>query len=96
VIKTLKSINASKSSGIDEIPPKLITDGAEELSTPLTTLINRSLQECIFPSPEKTAKVTPVFKSGKQTLLDNYRSISVLPVFSKILERIVHNQLSHT
>ena len=39
------------------------------------------------------AKVTPIFKSGKNELLTNYRPISVLPCFSKILERIMYNRL---
>ena len=90
----LKSLKASKSAGTDNIPSTLIKDGAEEIAAPLTFLINLSLQLGTFSTTEKTAKVTPIFKSGDRTLPDNYRPISVLNVFSKVLERIVYNQLS--
>ena len=43
----------------------------------------------VFPESMKTAKVIPLFKSGSRSCLDNYRPISLLPCFSKILERIV-------
>ena len=41
----------------------------------------------------KIAKVTPVFKAGKKELVSNYRPISVLPCFSKILEKIMYNRV---
>ena len=47
----------------------------------------------IFPEKMKIAKVTPIFKSGKKELLTNYRPISVLSCFSKILERIMYNRV---
>ena len=46
-----------------------------------------------FPEELKLAKVTPIFKSGKNKHLTSYRPISVLPCFSKILERIMHNRV---
>ena len=47
----------------------------------------------IFPDKLKIAKVFPIYKSGKKYVLSNYRPISVLPCFSKILERIMYNRL---
>ena len=52
-----------------------------------------SVKRGVFPEKMKIAKVTPIFKTGKKELLTNYRPISVLPCFSKILERIMYNQL---
>ena len=52
-----------------------------------------SLQTAIFPDPLKIAKVTPVFKTGYLKEISNYRPISVLTCFSKILECIMHNRL---
>ena len=71
-----------------------IKDGAQQLSIPLVTLINLCLRQSIFPNAEKLAHVTPIYKSADQSLMDNYRPISVLPVLSKIVERVVHRQLS--
>ena len=47
----------------------------------------------IFPDKLKIAKLSPIFKNGKKYLLTNYRPISVVPRFSKILERIMYDRL---
>ena len=52
-----------------------------------------SLAKGIFPDQLKLSKVTPIFKTGEKFKLTNYRPISVLPCFSKILKRIVYNKL---
>ena len=51
------------------------------------------MKQGIFPDLLKIAKVTPIFKSGNQTDVSHYRRISVLPVFSKVLEKIICNRL---
>ena len=61
--------------------------------TPLTHVLNVSLLTGIFPSEMKTANVVPIFKSGDPEIFTNYRPVSILPVFSKILERIMYNRL---
>ena len=82
-----------KAAGCDDIPTSLIVDGANEIAGPLAKLINRCLEMSIFPSAGKCSKITPVYKSGERTIMDNYIPISVLPVISKVFERVVHNQL---
>ena len=47
----------------------------------------------VFPDELKIARVTRIFKKGNNTLVTNYRPISVLPCFSKLLERIMYNRL---
>ena len=93
VLAIIKKLKRKVSEGYDEIPASLIIDGAEELAVPLSHLINRCLAHSVFPTAEKCAKITPVHKSDEKTVMDNYRPISVLPVLSKVFERIVHNQL---
>lgn len=93
-IKMLKEINSSKASGIDDLPALLIKDAAEELAAPLSFLINHSFKSGIFPTIEKTAKVTPIYKSEAKHLFSNYRPISVLNVISKVVEKIAFDQLS--
>ena len=56
-------------------------------------VFNLSIVKGIFPDDLKIARVTPVFKGGDEKDLENYRPISVLPCFSKILERIMYNRL---
>ncbi len=71
----------------------MIKDGAEELAGSLTYLINSCLEQSVFPDTEKYAKIIPVYKSGKRSSMDNYRPISILPVLSKVFEKVVQKQL---
>ena len=57
-------------------------------------MINQVFNTGIFPERLKLAKVIPVFKKGESKLINNYRPISLLPVISKVLEKIIANQLS--
>ena len=89
----LKKLKRNKAVGYDDIPESLIIDGAKEIAGPLTILINHFLNDAAFPITEKFATLTPVYKSGERTKLGNYRPISVLPIFSKVIERILYQQL---
>ena len=60
---------------------------------PLRYIFKLRIEKGIFTDQIKIAKVTPLFKKGDNALMDNYRAISVLPSFSKILERIICNRL---
>ena len=64
------------------------------VSSPLKHIINCSLTSGLVPSQFKIAKVIPLFKSGDSTQPDNYRPISLLSSFSKILEKVVCLRLS--
>ena len=64
-----------------------------ELKIPLMNIFIQSLSTGIFPGKMEFAKVSPMFKNSKKTIASNYRPISVLPYFSKILERIMYNRL---
>ena len=57
-------------------------------------MINQVFNTGIFPESLKLGKVIPVFKKGDSKLINNYRPISLLPVISKVLEKIIDNQLS--
>ena len=91
--KELSSLKRQKATGIDELPPGLLKDCAKGISKPLCHIINLSIQTSTVPTIWKVAKISPVFKSGVNTLPENYRPISVLPVLSKLLEKAVHSNL---
>ena len=60
---------------------------------PLTHIINVSITKGYFPEEFKLAKVLPIFKSGDDQNIQNYRPISILPFFSKIFEKIIANHI---
>ena len=60
---------------------------------PAETYILLSFEKARFPDSLKIAKVTPVYKSGDSSSLSNYRPVSVLPCFSKMLEHIMYTRL---
>ena len=64
IAKKIKKIKNNKSHGVDEIPPKLLKEIVEQISTPLAKLFNLSLEEGIVPSEWKEANITPQFKKG--------------------------------
>ena len=63
------------------------------ISVSLCDLFNKSLLSGIFPDDWKCARVTPLFKQGEASDLNNYRPISVISVLAKVFERIVYDQL---
>ena len=74
--------------------PSLIKDAADVLSVPLSHLLNLSLETGSFPQQWKVAKIIPLHMLGSTTNFDNYRPISILPIVSKVIEKIVHKQLT--
>ena len=87
------SLKKKKACGFDEINPNVINSSFNELVVPIFHIFKLSLKTECFTEKLKIAKITPLFKSGETDLLNNYRLISVLPVFSKILERIMYNRV---
>ena len=93
VLKLLKNIDISKAAGVDNLPGRFLKDGAVILAKPVTEICNLSIKSKIFPDPCKLAKLKPIFKKGSRMDPSNYRPISLLPLISKIFEKIVHDQM---
>ncbi len=94
VYRLITKLPVSKSVGLDKISTNVLQIAAPAVAQPLTNIFNKSIALSQFPSEWKAARVIPVFKKGQRTMLDNYRPISILPVVSKLIERILYNQLS--
>ena len=93
VLKIVNSLKSSKASGHDEVSNSLLKQIIMNIVTPLTFLLNLSLSTGCFPECFKLAKVIPIHKKDDLTCINNYRPISLLSSFSKILERIVYDRL---
>ena len=64
-----------------------------QIANKLARIFNKSLQTGIVPDKLKVAKVIPLYKNDNPELFKNDRPISILPFFSKIIERIMYNRL---
>lgn len=94
VMKHLRNTDVNKGAGVDEVHPLLINKLAKVLTVPITKLYKKSLSEGCFPNVWKQALITPIFKSGDRHDVRQYRPISKLCIFGKILEKIVTNELN--
>ena len=83
----------SKSMGNDGISWGMIEKTLPVILPFVLNIFNHSLSSCIFPSEWKYSLITPLPKTNKPQTLNDYRPISLLPILSKILERLVHNQI---
>ena len=86
------SLNNS-SPGWDGLDTNIIKKSSGLIVHPLVYVINLCIEQGIFPKELKIAKIIPIYKSNDKQLITNYRPISVLPVFSKLFERVLHNRL---
>ena len=93
IIKIINDTPSNKATGIDDLPIRAIKMGLNKLAEPITTLINRIITEGIIPKELKTALTTPVYKKGDADDPNNYRPISVLPIISKVMEKVLSEQL---
>ena len=85
-------MNIDKAAGIDNISGKFLKDGANVLAKPISEICNLSIKYSIFPVDCQIAKLKPLFKKGSTTFPKNYRPISLLPLISKIIEKVIHDQ----
>jgi Reverse transcriptase (RNA-dependent DNA polymerase)/Endonuclease/Exonuclease/phosphatase family len=94
VSDAIRSLEPKKTLDCNNLSVWFISNFALTLSRPLHHVISTSFLTGIIPVQLKIAKVVPIFKSGNKEDTNNYRPISLLNVFSKILEKIVGNRLS--
>jgi len=93
ILITLQSLNSSKCPGPNGIPSRLLKELAPEISSSITCIFNKSLNEGSVPSKWKDCNLTPVFKADQKDIVSNYRCIALLPIQSKVLERHVYTRL---
>lgn len=94
VEKLLCALPDNKLAGVEDLDSKLLRITASCISSPVTHIINRCLCVCKIPMFWKTAKIVPIPKDKKIVFNEsNSRSISIIPVLSKIIEKVVYMQI---
>ena len=93
VRQILCNLSPHKACGPDNVSARVIRECAVELSVPITKICRLSLNQGVFPLTWKRANIVPIHKKGPKTCANNYRSVSLLPLFGKVLERVVFTEL---
>ena len=93
VISLAKSLKGKPTADDDDIPENLVKQCMQLIKGPLAHTYNLSLNSRVFPDIWKTAKVKPLHKKGGKYDMRNYRPILIIPVFSKLLERMMYNRI---
>ena len=94
ILTISKNTKVSKAAGLDNLSGRFLKDGAKVLAKPITDLINLSITSGKFPDSCKIAKLKPIHKKCSLTEASNYRSIFLLPLISKAIEKVIHDQTS--
>ena len=93
--KTFKSVKRNKAARDDDFDSNVIIKVDGEISYPLCMMFYSLFNEGIFPEQFKVAKVSSIFKFGNIDKAGNYRPMSALPMFSKVIERIMCSRTYH-
>ena len=93
VIRAVNNWESKTSTDCEDISMHLVKEVINSIAKPITYICNLSFTSGVFPEKMKIAKVIPLFKSGDKYMCTNYRPISLLPQFSKILEKLFSSRL---
>ena len=93
ILSIISSLKDKSTCGLDQIPLNVVKAAKDIIAPIMALLINHSFNIGIFPNALKMANIKPIFKSGNQSELSNYRPISLLNSFSKIYEKASYNRL---
>ena len=93
ILNIIRSLNPNKAHGWDGISVRMIKLSDTALVTPLKIIFENCLRHDSFPEICKYANVVPVHKKNEKNLKGNYRPISLLPIFGKVLEKLMYDSL---
>ena len=93
VEKEIAALDGKKASMSSSIPTKVLKENCNVCSKPLTNIFNNDISNSTFDGGLKRADLTPIHKADATTVKNNYRNVSLLPVVSKILEKLIQPQI---
>ena len=83
-------MKGTPTAGYDDVPDMLVKQCIQLIKGPLAHIYNVSLNSGVFPDEWKTAKVKLLYNKGDRYNMQNYRPISIITVFAKLLERLIY------
>ena len=91
VLKIIRSLSNNKASQETDLPVSVVKENAEYFAEIICSQFNESINSPKFPLSFKLANITPVFKNESRNHKNNYRPVSILPLISKLFEKIMNN-----
>ena len=89
VFNELNSLKSKKAAGSDDLAPFFIKTASLVIAPYMTYFTEFMFNQEFFPNILKIVKVIPIYKSGDISLTENYRPISLLPLFSKVIKKMI-------
>ena len=83
----------NKATGLDDLSARFIKYGARVIAPIITHIVNMSIRQGIIPDDLNRARVIPIHKKGRRTDPSIYRPISILSSISKVMEKVIHDQV---
>ena len=93
ILRIIRSLNPTEAHGWDDISVRMINISDEALVVPLRLIFENCKNEGVFPQIWKQVNVVPVHKKSSKQLKQNYRPISLHPIFGRILEKLMFDSL---
>ncbi|XP_049947760.1 uncharacterized protein LOC126456048 [Schistocerca serialis cubense] len=87
------SLKNMKSAGHDGLSISTLKRRIDNISDAMATAVNDVIASGCFPDSLKTAQVTLIHKKGDNSKIENYCPISILPAFSKVVEKVIYTRL---
>ena len=95
VLKEIQKLKMNKAVQDTDFLVKILKENAEYFAEYICLQFNEAICAPKFPASFRLANITPVFKQGSRNQRENYRPISILPIISKIFEKLICRQLSN-
>ena len=93
IAKIIQNLGSGKAHGHDIICMRMLKICRSVIYKPLAIIFKQCVDTGIFPSKWKNGNIVPIHKKGGKQTLENYRSVSLLPICGKILERLMFNKM---
>ena len=93
ILKIVRALDINKAYGYDDISIRMIKICDKSLLKPLIILFENSTKSSCYPDIWKRSNIIPIHKKNDKQLVNNYQSISLLPIFGKILEKVIFDRI---
>ena len=93
ILKIIRSLDINKTHGHDDISVRMVKICDDSIKKPLSIIYKNCITTGIYPNAWKKSNIVPVHKKGDKQFVNNYRPVSLLPIFGKVFEKILFNPI---